>query len=133
MDFYRFAYLSRAQRELGNQVASRAFFGRAATTASASVGAPVALAELLDGWEGWSEDLRTFLWRVAETPAERSWALRSLFQFHAQRMDTAGLLRVSFSWRNNRHLRPRLRRPMNSPEARPPQGGCGNAASRSMS
>ncbi len=94
MEFLRFAFLSRANSELGDSTLARAQMSRATSIAISRVGASNELVDLLQTWNQDSE-VRSLLWRVVSDSAEHGWALQRLFNFYAERLDTQGLLSVA--------------------------------------
>ncbi len=94
-DYFRFAYLARAEREMQNETMARTYLSRAIAGATSTLGGTAALSDLLESWPGWSREVETLLWRAAKSSTDRQWALRALFDFHAKHLDTRGLLRVA--------------------------------------
>lgn len=92
-DFLRRAYLTRAQRELGETVAAEREWSGAVKDASVHPESLLVLMRTISGW-GWETDAIELLWQLAKLPESQLEALQTLYALYNKKSDTKGLYRV---------------------------------------
>jgi hypothetical protein len=91
-EFLRRAYLARALREQGQELASRGE-QTAAVKAAAASPALTQLAQLFLDW-GWEAEATELFWRLADDPRTRGETLQTLYRHYSAKSDTRGLYNV---------------------------------------
>jgi Flp pilus assembly protein TadD len=92
-DYLRHAYLARAMRGQGNQLAFEREFSAAQKDASAHPQNISNLAQTIEEW-GWQSEATDLLWVLTKDPATKLSALRTLYQYYAKSRDSSGLYRT---------------------------------------
>jgi predicted Zn-dependent protease len=93
LDHFRFAYLSRAQAEKGEQIPSVGSWTDGVRACHGDRGRLVQLAGMAANWK-WVPQAREALWAAADA-ASPDWALDLLYQSYASEKNTAEMLRVA--------------------------------------
>lgn len=93
LDFIRNALSARALRELGNETDSTTQWNEAVKKVTASPPYILMLAETAEKW-GWRNEAIDLLWLAAKDPLKGDDALRTLYQYFAQKGETQNLYRV---------------------------------------
>ena len=94
-EFLRFAYLSRAQREMGDLLRADNNWAAAATLAVRTRESVEQLILRANRW-GWRSQTRELLWSASNGPLAH-WSLESLARLYQSELNADGLLRVSTS------------------------------------
>ncbi|HST30192.1 MAG TPA: hypothetical protein VLK27_05075 [Chthoniobacterales bacterium] len=94
-DFLRHAYLARALREQDNAAGSEREWSIALKQASSgrTVDGTMILLRTLKEWR-WESEALDLLWEMAKIPEKEGDAMASLYQYYAEKGDTADLYRV---------------------------------------
>jgi cytochrome c-type biogenesis protein CcmH/NrfG len=94
-DFLRDAYLARAFREQDNAAAAEREWSIALKQASAAktVDGPMILLRTLKDWH-WESESLDLLWAMTKNPEKEGDAMAALYQYYADKGDTADLYRV---------------------------------------
>ena len=92
-EFLRFAYLSRAQRELGDSFSADSNWATATNTALRAQESTEQLILRANRW-GWRSQARELLWSASNGMFAK-WALERLARLYQAELDAEGLLRVS--------------------------------------
>jgi len=92
-DFLRRAYLARALRGQGKQLAADQELGAAQKEAASSPQMLSMLTQTIADW-GWQNEAVELLWVLSKNPETRSQALQTLYQHYSKISDTPGLYRT---------------------------------------
>lgn len=92
-DYLRRAYLTRAFRQLGKEIAAEQEWEAAKKLATVQPSTLSVLIRTVRDW-GWKSDAVELLWQLSKFPKSEAETLHNLYRYYAHESDTQGLYRV---------------------------------------